>query len=107
MYVAPSVSVTPSILAVLPSDIRVTISCETNSPALPVVWLSALNSTESLSTRATYTFSVPSQGGFSNGQNFYCVVRNPEVSDNSPTNIVGSAFIITLNIIGKWIEICY
>lgn len=93
-------TVIPSVVAVLPSDTRVTLECITNSPDLPVVWVSALNSTRQLSREASYTAGVPSQGGFLDGENFYCVVRNPAVNAN---DIVGSAVTTTLNILGT----CY
>ena len=101
--IAPSVRVIPSVVAVLPSDTSVTLQCVTNSPPLPVIWLSALDSTQPLSNQATYTFAVPSQGGFVDGQNFYCVIRDPEIADDSQTNIVASAATSTLNILGMYI----
>lgn len=98
---APSVSIIPPVMALLPSDIRVTLQCKTNNPSLPVQWLSSLADAQPLSTQASYTLSVPSQGGFLDGRSFYCVVRDPEVDSSSANNIIlGSAVTRVQNVEG-------
>lgn len=69
----------------------------TNSEALPVMWMPVFNS---MSDQASYTLSIPPQGGFADGQRFYCRIRDPEIDDQSPSNVVGSAFTIVRNIPG-------
>ena len=96
---APSVSIIPPLVAVVPGDITVTLQCVTNSPSLRVEWLPALDgSLQPLSRQPSYTANVPGQGGFPDGHAFYCVVRDPE----NTGSIVGAARTSVQNIAGKW-----
>ena len=93
----PRIFVIPPVVAVLPSDTRITLQCATNSPALPVEWLSSLDSTVPLGTENTLTINVPPQGGFLNGEAFYCVALNQE---SDTRDLVGSDRAVVQNIEG-------
>ena len=93
----PQISVIPPVVTVLPSDTRITLQCVTNSPALPVEWLSSLDSTVPIGTETTLTLNVPPQGGFLNGRAFYCVTLNPE---SGTRDVVGSDRAVVQNIEG-------
>ena len=88
-------SILPPLIAVVPSDTRLTLQCLTNSPNLEVQWLDS--SMQPVSREPSYTLSVPAQGGFADGEAFFCVVRDPE----DTTSIVGSARTSVQNIAGK------
>lgn len=95
--VVPLVWVIPPVAAVLPRDTRITLQCLTNSPTLPVLWVSTLDDTTNpLGNENTLTLSVPQQGGFVDGERFYCVIRDPE----SAETIVGSAMTVVQNVRG-------
>lgn len=100
LHAVPVVSVVPPVLALLPGDTTVTMRCLTNSAALPVQWLSALDSTVLLGDQQSLTMNVPAQGGFLDGESFYCVVRNPELTDTTPDSFTGSARTVVQNING-------
>lgn len=97
VFSAPTVSVIPPVIAILPRDTRVILQCLTNSPSQAIEWVSTLDGPmEVLSTMPSYSLSVPAQGGFSDGETFYCVVRDPE----SERTIVQSARTVVQNIEG-------
>lgn len=88
---------TPPILALIPGDNRATLRCRTNSPYLPVVWTTSLDSTTSLGMNNELIINVPSQGGFSGGERYYCIVRDPEGEGDDAT-VVGSARAVVRNV---------
>ena len=93
------VRVIPPVAAVLPRVTRITLQCLTNSPAIPVEWVSTLDDTDTISNENTLTLSVPQQGGFVDGERFYCRIRDPE----SAETIVGSAVTVVQNVRGMYV----
>ena len=75
------------------------MECVSSNPDLPVQWLSLLNTdSQPLSLEHTLTLNVPPQGGFEDGESFYCVTLDPESSDAA---FVASARMVVKNIEGE------
>ena len=98
-YAAPTVNIVPPVAVILSDHTEVVLRCETNSPALPILWV-ADNLVTELSPMPTYHTLIPAEG-FPDLTSFTCIVRNPEVPDPSPRNIVGRADAYVRNIPSK------
>ena len=92
-------NIVPPVAAILPDLTEITLRCETNSATLPILWV-ADNLVTELSTVPTYRIPIPA-GGLPDLTSFTCIVRNPEVDDPSPNNIVGRADAYVRNIPSK------
>lgn len=96
----PTVNIVPPVAVILSDHTEVVLRCETNSPTLPILWV-ADNLVTELSPMPTYRIPIPSSG-FPDLTSFTCIVRNPEVPDPSPSNIVGRADAYIRNIPSKY-----
>lgn len=93
-------NIIPPVATIIPGQQEIVLRCETNSAQLPILWVAGNLVTE-LSRNAEYRVSIPNQGGFSDLTQFTCVVRNPEVNDPSPSNVVGRADAFVRNVMSK------
>lgn len=98
LSLAPSVSIFPPAITLLPNQTQATLLCHTNNRALRVFWVGgSLNSTVILNSTPTFILMVPPKG-IPNGMRYYCAVRNPE---NSSIDIVSQAVAEVTNLPGK------
>jgi hypothetical protein len=93
------VNIVPPVAVILSDHTEVVLRCETNSPSLPILWV-ADNLVTELSPMPIYRIPIP-PSGFPDLTSFTCIVRNPEVPDPSPRNIVGRADAYVRNIPSK------
>ena len=94
------VNIVPPVAAILPDVTEIVLRCETNSDTLPILWV-ADNLVTELSPLPTYRINPIPTTGLPDLTSFTCIVRNPEIDDPSPSNIVGRADAYVRNIPSK------
>ena len=92
-------SIVPPVVTIVPGQSEITLRCTTNSEELPITWISSNLVTE-LSSNPVYSIQIPSETGFPDLTSFTCIVRNPEVFQSDPSNIVGRADAYVRNVNG-------
>ena len=99
-HAAPQVDIFPAVATILPGQENIRLRCQASNSELPVLWV-ADNLVTELGSSSEYTVEIPTENSFPDLTAFTCIVRDPEINDPSPNNIVGRAVAYVRNIMGK------
>ena len=99
-HAAPQVDIFPAVATILPGQANIRLRCQASNSELPVLWV-ANNLVTELGSSSEYTVEIPTESSFPDLTAFTCIVRDPEINDPSPNNIVGRAVAYVRNIMGK------